>query len=228
MENNNGFAVVEKSDINLNKLIGNAMRIIKSLSLLLPFLLISSAYAGWFGPSLSRDQKEWKIFHERAFSKELPIFHVTNHRSGHDRSEAWKRAFGYSGECNKSPTWDDVLAEIFPEEPPVKVLEDGYKMIKAYTRKRKLKNSEIIEKELVYWGWKYKVKNISKKPIYIEVEYRLKDKDEFIITSDIAKSGKIDPGEEYTIRDTGIFDYSDLERVYTSSWSIWHQEKSFP
>lgn len=99
---------------------------------------------------------------------------------------------------------------------PVELIEDGYKMIKAYRVKaRAIKGIEFPDTDEVEWGWKATMRNKINRRLKVTIRYILKDKDEFEITFD-THTEYIEPNETITIRSTSTMDYNNLERVASS------------
>jgi len=107
-------------------------------------------------------------------------------------------------------------------DPPLVLFNNGYKMIKLE------KNPEIKDQDgyvqrpesyTVVWGWMFDIQNTSSTRMSVTVTYNLLDKDGFEITNDI-KSIFLEFGERDIIRSTSIFDYTDLDRVYSSNFEL--------
>jgi len=120
--------------------------------------------------------------------------------------------------------WTTYQRNVDTDDPnyPLEVIEDGFKMIKAYRKeKRIIDGNEIPEQDLVKWGWMFKVYNKSTKIINIKVIYFLKDKDGFDITSD-EKWKTIRAKDTLIIQEKSLYDlnYDEVERINHSAWSI--------
>jgi hypothetical protein len=127
---------------------------------------------------------------------------------------------------NKYLEWKTFNRNVDSDDPnyPLEVLEDGYKMIRAYrVEARKIKNIDFPARNEVEWGWKYTVKNKSSKKLRVTVTYILKDKDLFEITSD-SESEYVDPNETITIRSTSNMNYDNINRISYSGWKISYSE----
>lgn len=113
-------------------------------------------------------------------------------------------------------------------EYPLEVIEDGFKMIRAYKQEgRKYKGSEIPAVNLVEWGWKFTVKNKSKKDLYVDVTYKLKDKDGFEVTSSFvgyATGTWVKAGDIEILKGTSTMNYNGAKRIVGSSWNISYRE----
>lgn len=135
------------------------------------------------------------------------------------------------GDNNPKLTKEEMDWKIFnrtvdTDDPnyPLEIILDGYKMIRAYHEDtRNIRNVEFPAKDKVEWGWKYTVKNKSNKRLRVTVNYILKDKDLFKITSD-EDNEYVDPGETMTIRSTSFMDFQNVKRVFNSSWKVSYSE----
>jgi hypothetical protein len=115
-------------------------------------------------------------------------------------------------------------AGVFTGNCPVKVISDGYKMIRAYrTEARKSKGTEIPSKDMVEWGWKMTIKNEFDDDLEVSVEYTLQDKDSFMVTSGSISSlfpSVIKAGEPATLQGTSNMEYGEVERVVGRTWTL--------
>ena len=93
---------------------------------------------------------------------------------------------------------------------PLEFISDGYKFTN-------------IVKERVNWVWQYTVLNKSDKKLEITVNFKLKDKDNFIISSS-AEKGHADKHSEITIKGGDNIPIYELNRVYGSTWTISYHE----
>jgi len=93
---------------------------------------------------------------------------------------------------------------------PLEFISDGYKF------------TNIVEKR-VNWVWQYTVLNKSDKKLRIAVEFKLKDKDNFIISSSAAEE-YVEKHSEITIKGGDSIPIYELKRVYGSTWTISYYE----
>jgi len=107
------------------------------------------------------------------------------------------------------------------ENSPYEVFEDGFKMIRVFkVEEEKLKTHTIPAHYMVEWGWKMKVKNKSKENHEVKIEYKLLDKDGFVVSEIPFFSEYIAAGETKTFQKTFTISYKQLPRVEGRSWSI--------
>ena len=106
---------------------------------------------------------------------------------------------------------------------PLKASGDGYKMIKVI-KDYDTEGEHLITRDVVEWGWVYKVENISDEREYVTVTYKLIDEDGFVISTD-SESDYVRAGETVSIRSTSTFLIDDLSRVNNSTWNIRHVQK---
>lgn len=95
----------------------------------------------------------------------------------------------------------------------LEVVEDGYKMIRAYRPKA------LESKDQVEWGWRFTVKNKSQTDLPVTVKYQLLDKDSFELTTD-TESRRIKAGETITIQNSSTMTYDDAQKVARSGWRL--------
>lgn len=93
---------------------------------------------------------------------------------------------------------------------PLEFISDGYKFTN-------------IVKERVNWVWQYTVLNKSDKFLKVTVTFKLKDKDNFIISSS-AEEGYAGKHSEITIKGEDSIPIYDLKRVYDNTWLISYRE----
>lgn len=106
---------------------------------------------------------------------------------------------------------------------PIKVMEDGYKMVRSYQiGGSKAKNKTVVaSRSVLNWEWKMLVQNTSREDMNIEVEYELLDKNDSIIAKSVSREW-LRGGEAKTIRRTFLTDIArgNPQDVETSSWNI--------
>jgi len=124
--------------------------------------------------------------------------------------------------------WKMYNRNVDTDDPnyPLEVIEDGYKMIRAYrTKAMTIKGTKIPATNEVEWGWKFTVKNKSKKDFNVTVEYILKDKDLFKVASDTKYSQYVKTGKIVTIQSTSTMSYERAKRVVGNGWEISYYER---
>jgi len=104
----------------------------------------------------------------------------------------------------------DTRIDTDDPDHPLEFISDGYKFTN-------------IVKERVNWVWEYTVANKSDKNLKITVNFKLKDKDNFIISSS-TEGGYADKHSEITIKGGDSIPTYELNRVYDSTWTISYRE----
>ena len=95
---------------------------------------------------------------------------------------------------------------------PLEVLNDGFKMICVY---RDFPGSYMVE-----WSWRVLLKNKSSRALVINFEYKLQDRDAFLVATSKELSKKIAAGETVIIEKTDYLPYETAKRVMNSNWYI--------
>jgi hypothetical protein len=95
---------------------------------------------------------------------------------------------------------------------PLEVVNDGFKMIRAY--------QDFPDSYLVEWTWRALVKNKSPRSVEITFEYKLHDRDAFLVAASRQSSKKIAAGETMLIEKVDHLSYEKANRVMNSSWYI--------
>ena len=100
----------------------------------------------------------------------------------------------------------NVWIDIDDPDYPLEFTSDGYKF------------TNIVEKR-VNWVWQYTVLNKSDKKLRIAVEFKLEDRDNFIISSS-AEEKYVEKHSEITIKGGNSIPIYELNRVYDRTWTI--------
>jgi hypothetical protein len=104
----------------------------------------------------------------------------------------------------------NVWIDIDDPDYPLEFISDGYKF------------TNIVEKR-VNWVWQYIVLNKSDKKLRIAVEFKLKDRDNFIISSSTEEK-YVEKHSEITIKGGNSIPIYELKRVYDRTWTINYYE----
>lgn len=95
---------------------------------------------------------------------------------------------------------------------PLEVINDGYKMVRAY--------QDLMDNELVEWAWLVTLRNRTAREITFSLEYKLQDDDSFLLASSREQWKKIAPGETLTLEKRGSMPYKNAKRVTASKLDI--------
>ncbi|MCX5845595.1 MAG: hypothetical protein NTW12_04445 [Deltaproteobacteria bacterium] len=95
---------------------------------------------------------------------------------------------------------------------PIEVISDGYKMVRVY---QTLMDSYVVE-----WAWRVTLKNRTMNEVILSFDYKLLDKDSFLVVSSREQSKKIAPGETLTLEKTDTLPYESAKRVTASTFYI--------
>jgi len=143
-------------------------------------------------PSLTRSQKKWKIYHRDINSDNIEC----------------------QLEVLEDIDFSKPVSEIDDLEYPLEVIEDGYKLIVLYKTKKPIEYS-------VEWGWKLLLRNLSRRDIDFWLEYKLIDKDDFVLTRYSHRFSKtIKAGETSKLQETSRMGYEEAKRVKGRVWKI--------
>jgi len=126
--------------------------------------------------------------------------------------------------------WKTFKRHVDTDDPnyPVDVMEDGYKMIRAFSDEaKKVQGPGNYAENKVEWGWKISFRNKSQVTLLVNVIYRLKDKDGFDVVTD-KSSEYVHAGKTATIQNTSYMDYDNAERVKSSIWSLTYEKRQGP
>ena len=95
---------------------------------------------------------------------------------------------------------------------PIDVINDGYKMVRVY--------QTLMDNYIAEWAWKVTLKNKTMSEVTFSFEYKLQDKDSFLLASSREQSRRIAPGETITIEKTDSLPYETAKRVTASTFYI--------
>jgi hypothetical protein len=126
--------------------------------------------------------------------------------------------------------WKTSKRNVDTDDPnyPLEVMEDGYKMIRAFSDEaKKVQGPGNYTGNKVEWGWKISFRNKSQITLLVNVFYRLKDKDGFDVVTDKC-SEYVKAGKTATIQNTSYMDYDNAERVKSSIWSLTYEKRQIP
>lgn len=126
--------------------------------------------------------------------------------------------------------WKTFKRNVDTDDPnyPVEVMEDGYKMIRAFSDEaKKVQGPGNYAGNKVEWGWKISFRNKSQVTVLVNVVYKLKDKDGFDVVIDKC-SDYVKEGKTATIQNTSYIDYENAERVKSSIWSLTYEKRQIP
>jgi len=95
---------------------------------------------------------------------------------------------------------------------PIEVINDGYKMVRVY--------QTLMDNYVVEWAWRVTLKNRTMNEVTFSFDYKLLDKDSFLVVSSREQSKKIAPGETLTLEKTDSLPYESAKRVTASTFYI--------
>jgi hypothetical protein len=98
-------------------------------------------------------------------------------------------------------------ADVKEPKFPLQVVSDGYRMSSVF--------ENLMDNYIVEWVWRVALKNKTMKEIIFSIEYRLHDKDSFLLASSQEQFKKIAPGETLTIEKKDQLPY-DKARLVTA------------
>ena len=107
--------------------------------------------------------------------------------------------------------WKLYQRNMVNSEYAFEVLEDGFKLIQVEVQKP-------YGSKIVMWGWRMKIRNKSDHKIGVNIHYKLRDIDDFLITTDKSLDNHFNSGEIKIIQSSSFFNYKDINRVYSSTW----------
>ena len=103
-------------------------------------------------------------------------------------------------------------ADVKDPKFPVKVVSDGYRMFSVF--------ENLMDNYIVEWVWRVTLKNKTMKEIIFSIEYRLHDKDSFLLASSQEQLKKIAPGETLTIEKKDQLPYDKARQVEARTLDI--------
>ena len=103
-------------------------------------------------------------------------------------------------------------ADIKDPKFPLKVVSDGYRMSSVF--------EDLMDNYIVEWLWRVTLKNKTMKEITFSIEYRLHDKDSFLVVSSQEQFKKIAPGETLTIERKDHLPYDKARQVTVRTLDI--------
>ena len=95
---------------------------------------------------------------------------------------------------------------------PIEVINDGYKMVRVH--------QTLMDNYVVEWAWRVTLKNRTMNEVTFSFDYKLLDKDSFLVVSSREQSKKIAPGETLTLEKTNSLPYESAKRVTASTFYI--------
>jgi hypothetical protein len=110
-----------------------------------------------------------------------------------------------------------VYIDTDDEDYPLQFKEDRYRFVSI---------EEGYRGKVINWQWIYEVKNISDRPLRINVKYILEDDADFELAS--SNSSKIiDSGEVGVLRGSSTININDFRRVDGRGWRIGYNETNY-
>jgi len=103
-------------------------------------------------------------------------------------------------------------ADVRDPKFPLKVVSDGYRMSSVF--------EDLMDNYIVEWIWRVTLKNKTMKEVVFSIEYRLHDKDSFLMASSQEQFKKIAPGETLTIEKKDQLPYDRARQVTASTLDI--------
>ncbi len=97
-------------------------------------------------------------------------------------------------------------------EFPLKVISDGYRMLSVF--------ENLMDNYIAEWVWKVTLKNKTMKEVIFSLEYKLLDKDSFLLASSQEQFRKIAPGETLTIEKKDQLAYEKARQVTARTLDI--------
>jgi hypothetical protein len=101
-------------------------------------------------------------------------------------------------------------------EFPLKVISDGYRMLSVF--------ENLMDNYIAEWVWKVTLKNKTMKEVIFSLEYKLLDKDSFLLASSQEQFRKIAPGETLTIEKKDQLAYEKARQVTARTLDIQFQK----
>ena len=95
---------------------------------------------------------------------------------------------------------------------PIEVLNDGFKIIRIY--------QDFPGIYTVEWTWRAQLKNKSSRAVEMTFEYKLLDKDAFLVASNKEDVRRLAAGETITLENTDHLPYETAKRITNSNWHI--------
>ena len=95
---------------------------------------------------------------------------------------------------------------------PLKVISDGYRMSNVF--------EDLMDNYMAEWVWRVTLKNQTTKEVNFSIEYRLHDRDSFLLASSQEQFRKIAPGETLTIEKKDQMPYDKARQVAASTLDI--------
>jgi hypothetical protein len=122
----------------------------------------------------------------------------------------WYLLFGLSG----GGKYLSYQRNVDTKDPnfPLMVLSDGYKMVRVY--------QDLPGVYMVEWAWRMTVKSSTVREVSFTPEYKLQDKDLFLVTSSMAPTRTILSGQTVTVEKTEILPYEKVKPVENSNWYL--------
>ncbi len=103
-------------------------------------------------------------------------------------------------------------ADVKDPKFPLKVVSDGYRMSSVF--------ENLMDNYIAEWVWRVTLKNKTMKEIIFSIEYRLHDKDSFLLASSQEQFKKIAPGETLIIEKKDQLPYDKARQVTARTLDI--------
>jgi hypothetical protein len=97
-------------------------------------------------------------------------------------------------------------------EFPLTVVSDGYRMLSVF--------ENLMDSYIAEWVWRVTLKNKTMKEVIFSLEYKLLDKDSFLVASSQEQFRKITPGETLTIEKKDQLPYDKARQVTARALNI--------
>ena len=103
-------------------------------------------------------------------------------------------------------------ADVKDPKFPLQVVSDGYRMLSVF--------ENLMDNYIVEWVWRVTLRNKTMKEVIFSVEYRLHDKDSFLLASSQEQFKKIAPGETLTMEKKDQLPYDKARQVTVRTLDI--------
>jgi hypothetical protein len=98
------------------------------------------------------------------------------------------------------------------DEFPLKVVSDGYRMLSVF--------ENLMDNYIAEWVWRVTLKNKTMKEVIFSIEYKLQDKDSFLLASSQEQFRKIAPRGTLTIEKKEQLPYEKARQVTSRTLDI--------
>ena len=103
-------------------------------------------------------------------------------------------------------------ADVKDPKFPLQVVSDGYRMLNVF--------ENLMDNYIVEWVWRVTLRNKTMKEVIFSVEYRLHDKDSFLLASSQEQFKKIAPGDTLTMEKKDQLPYDKARQVTVRTLDI--------